>query len=222
MAPTECGAGHHSRRLVKPCQKVELRWLVVRSLTARERRIVLEETAQGKIDLLVGTQVLIYGMDFKSLGLCVIDEQHKFGVAQRVALRSGGIDPHYLVMSATPIPRSVAMTLYGDVELSTLRERPPGRGKVNTYLAQDQWKDRWWGFVRGRLDEGRQAFVVAPRVSVVAGDGEAGVASVEAVFEDLCNGALADYRVGLLHGRMHPEEKQSIMDAFAEGQHRYL
>ena len=226
MAPTEVLARQHYQTLSQTLSESRVRvGLLCGSLTARERRTVLEETAQGKIDLLVGTQALIYGgMDFKSLGLCVIDEQHKFGVAQRVALRSGGIDPHYLVMSATPIPRSVAMTLYGDVELSTLRERPPGRGRVNTYLAQDQWKDRWWGFVRDRLDEGRQAFVVAPRVSDVAGDGEAGedVASVEAVFEDLCNGALADYRVGLLHGRMHPEEKQSIMDAFAEGQIQVL
>jgi ATP-dependent DNA helicase RecG len=173
----------------------------------------------------VGTQALIYGgIEFKSLGLCVIDEQHKFGVAQRVALRSGGVDPHYLVMSATPIPRSVAMTLFGDVELSTLREKPPGRGKVSTYLAHDGWKDRWWGFVRERIDEGRQGFVVAPRVSTPANEGEDGedVASVEAVFEDLCNGSLADYRLGLLHGRMHPEEKQSIMDAFVAGQIQVL
>ena len=222
MAPTEVLARQHYQTLSQTLSESRVRvGLLCGSLTARERRTVLEETAQGKIDLLVGTQALIYGgMDFKSLGLCVIDEQHKFGVAQRVALRSGGIDPHYLVMSATPIPRSVAMTLYGDVE-STLG-KPPGRGKEYPSAA-DQWKNRWWGFVRDRLDEGGRPLSLL-LVFPMAGDGEAGedVASVEAVFEDLCNGALADYRVGLLHGRMHPEEKQSIMDAFAEGQIQVL
>jgi len=226
MAPTEVLARQHYQTLKQTLSESRVSvGLLCGSLTPHERRKVLESTAAGTTDLLVGTQALIYGgMDFKSLGLCVIDEQHKFGVAQRVALRSGGIDPHYLVMSATPIPRSVAMTLFGDVELSTLREKPPGRGKVNTYLAHDGWKDRWWGFVRERIDEGRQVFVVAPRVSMPTDEGEAGedVASVEAVFEDLCNGALSDYRLGLLHGRMHPEEKQSIMDAFAAGQIQVL
>ena len=226
MAPTEVLARQHYQTLKETLSESRVSvGLLCGSLTPKERRKVLESTASGTTDLLVGTQALIYGgMDFKSLGLCVIDEQHKFGVAQRVALRSGGIDPHYLVMSATPIPRSVAMTLFGDVELSTLREKPPGRGKVNTYLAHDGWKDRWWGFVRERIDEGRQVFVVAPRVAIPTNEDEAGedVASVEAVFEDLCNGPLADYRLGLLHGRMHPEEKQSIMDAFAAGQIQVL
>ena len=222
MAPTEVLARQHFQTLTEILAESRVSvGLLCGSLTPSERRSVIESTAAGATDLLVGTQALIYGgIDFKSLGLCVIDEQHKFGVAQRVALRSGGIDHHYLVMSATPIPRSVAMTLFGDVELSTLREKPPGRGKVSTYLAHDGWKDRWWTFVRERIDEGRQVFVVAPRVSMPTNEDEAGedVASVEAVFEDLCNGALADYRLGLLHGRMHPEEKQSIMEAFAAGE----
>lgn len=226
MAPTEVLARQHFQTLTEILADSRVSvGLLCGSLTTSERRSVIESTAAGSIDLLVGTQALIYGgIDFKSLGLCVIDEQHKFGVAQRVALRSGGIDPHYLVMSATPIPRSVAMTLFGDVELSTLREKPPGRGKISTYLAHDGWKDRWWTFVRERLDEGRQVFVVAPRVSIPTNEGEAGedVASVEAVFEYLCNGALADYRLGLLHGRMHPEEKQSIMEAFAAGKIQVL
>ena len=160
------------------------------------------------------------------LGLCVIDEQHKFGVAQRVKLRSGGIDPHYLVMSATPIPRSVAMTMFGDVELSTLRDKPPGRGQVNTYLGRGQWKERWWAFVRERLDEGRQAFVVAPRVSAVEpsedDDAKEDIASVEAVYEELSTGQLKDYRVGLLHGRMPAEEKQAVMQQFATEQLQVL
>ena len=226
MAPTEVLARQHYQTLTQTLTDSRVRvGLLCGSLSAGERRNEIESVAAGTTDLLVGTQALIYGgIDFKSLGLCVIDEQHKFGVAQRVALRSGGVDPHCLVMSATPIPRSIAMTLFGDVELSTLREKPPGRRKVNTYLAHDGWRDRWWGFVRDRIDEGRQVFVVAPRVSMTSTDDEAGedVASVEAVFEDLCNGALADYRVELLHGRMHPDEKQSIMEAFSAGRIQVL
>jgi ATP-dependent DNA helicase RecG len=164
---------------------------------------------------------LLYGnIEFKKLGVCVIDEQHKFGVKQRVTLRGGGVDPHYLVMSATPIPRSMAMTVFGDVDLSTLRDKPPGRGSVDTYLAHDGWKDRWWDFVRQRLGEGRQAFVVAPRIAIESdSDSEEAedISSVEAVFENLCNGPLSDFRVGLLHGRMSNEQKQKTMNAFSGG-----
>ncbi len=227
MAPTEVLARQHHATLTQMLERSRVRVdLLCGSLSARQRREVVEATACGDIDLLVGTQALLYGgIEFKHLGLCVIDEQHKFGVAQRVALRSGGADPHYLVMSATPIPRSIAMTLFGDVDLSTLREKPPGRAHVNTYLAHDGWKDRWWNFVCQRLNEGRQAFVVAPRVAASTNnddDAVEDVASVQAVFEDLCNGPLSNYRVGLLHGRMPNDEKQSIMSSFSEGRLQVL
>ncbi len=227
MAPTEVLARQHYETLTETLAESRVRvGLLCGSLKPRERREVAEATAAGEVDLLIGTQALLYGgVEFKSLGLCVIDEQHKFGVAQRVSLRSGGIDPHYLVMSATPIPRSIAMTIFGDVDLSTLREKPPGRGKINTYLADDGWKDRWWNFVRGQIDEGRQAFVVAPRVSSTESmedDENEDVASVETVFEDLCNGPLSDYRVGLLHGRLPNEQKQSIMTSFSSGRLQVL
>lgn len=227
MAPTEVLARQHYETLSKTLAESRVRiGLLCGSLSARQRREVMEATASGEIDLLIGTQSLLHGgIEFHRLGLCVIDEQHKFGVAQRVALRSGGVDPHSLVMSATPIPRSIAMTIFGDVELSTLREKPPGRGKINTYLAHDGWKDRWWNFVKDRLNEGRQVFVVAPRVAAVASSDEEeleDVSSVESVFENLCNGPLAEYRVGLLHGRMPNEEKQSIMKSFASGRLQVL
>ena len=205
-------------------------------MSAAERRTTIDQIAKGEIDLLIGTQALVYGeIEFKNLGLCVIDEQHKFGVNQRVRLRSGDLDPHCLVMSATPIPRSIAMTMFGDVDLSTLREKPPGRGEVNTYLGRGEWKARWWSFVRERLDEGRQAFVVAPRVTSEAdsgGDHEGNgdqdderqddVSSVESVFAELTAGALKRYRVGLLHGRLSNEEKQSVMKDFADGRIQVL
>lgn len=225
MAPTEVLARQHYQTLTETLAESRVRiGLLCGSLSAAQRRDVFEATATGEVDLLIGTQALLYGdIEFHRLGLCVIDEQHKFGVAQRVKLRGGGVDPHSLVMSATPIPRSIAMTLFGDVELSTLREKPPGRGTINTYLAHDGWKDRWWTFVKERLDEGRQSFVVAPRVTADT-DAEEGedVSSVEQVFEELSTGPLSDYRVGLLHGRMANEEKQAIMQSFALGELQVL
>lgn len=222
MAPTEVLARQHYATLSRMLSSSRVRvGLLCGSLTTSERRELVEAVAAGEIDLIVGTQALIYGqLEFHRLGLCVIDEQHKFGVAQRVALRSGGVDPHYLVMSATPIPRSVAMTLFGDVDLSTLRNSPPGRVKVNTYLARDGWKERWWEFVRQRLNEGRQAYVVAPRVENNDSSSEDGedVSSVEAVVAELRQTQLKDYQVGLLHGRMPNEEKQAIMQAFSDGE----
>lgn len=240
MAPTEVLARQHYETLTKMLDGSRVRiGLLCGSLSAGDRRDVFAKTASGEIDLLIGTQALLYGdIEFHRLGLCVVDEQHKFGVHQRVKLRSGGVDPHSLVMSATPIPRSIAMTMFGDVELSTIREKPPGRGKVNTYLAHDGWRDRWWAFVRQRLDEGRQAFVVAPRVGpsddepvdasenpdadLSQAEPREDVSSVETVYEELRTGPLADYRVALLHGRMANDEKQAIMQAFAAGRIQVL
>lgn len=227
MAPTEVLARQHYLTLKHVLSGSRVRvGLLSGSLGAAERRTVLETTEAGEMDLLVGTQALLHDkVKFRNLGLCVIDEQHKFGVTQRDALRSGGIDPHYLVMSATPIPRSVAMTVFGDVDRSTLRQQPDGRGRVSTYLAHDGWRNRWWEFLRQRLQEGRQAYVVAPRVSAGESEGDdetEDVTSVESVFEELCNGALSDYRVGLLHGRMHQDAKQKVMDSFAAGQLQVL
>ena len=231
MAPTEILARQHFQTLsaILAESRVSV-GLLCGSLTASERRDVLSKTASGEMNLLVGTQSLLFGIDFARLGLCVIDEQHKFGVAQRVTLRSGGVDPHYLVMSATPIPRSVAMTIFGDVDLSSLLEKPPGRVNVNTYLAKDGWKERWWSFLKKQIDEGRQAYVVAPRVDAptsVSGNRDSDnqeadessedVSSVLSVFRQLSEETLSDYEVGLLHGRMAPEEKQAVMQSFSAG-----
>ncbi|MCG8651827.1 MAG: ATP-dependent DNA helicase RecG [Pirellulales bacterium] len=226
MTPTEVLARQHYQMLRETLADSRVRvGLLCGSLTPRQRKETAGAAASGELDILVGTQALVHGqIDFHRLGLCVIDEQHKFGVGQRVALRGGGLDPHYLVMSATPIPRSMAMTIFGDVDLSTLKEKPPGRGQVHTYLAHDGWKERWWHFLRERLREGRQAFVVAPRVAAGSSEEEdqEDVASVESVYRDLCNGPLADFRVGLLHGRMSPEAKQAVMDSFVCGRLQVL
>jgi ATP-dependent DNA helicase RecG len=159
------------------------------------------------------------GVEFAKLGLVVIDEQHKFGVRQRAALKKAGIDPHYLVMTATPIPRTVSMTLFGDLDISTLHEPPPGRQPVHSYLASDEQRMRWWHFFRTKLDEGRQGFVIAPLVE----DSESvEAANVQQTFESLSHGELTGYRLGMLHGRMTPVEKDSTMQAFRSGRVQVL
>jgi ATP-dependent DNA helicase RecG len=244
MAPTEVLARQHVQTLSRCLAQSRVRiGLLCGSLTPAERRDVLRKSSIGEIDVLVGTQALLYGeISFAKLGLCVIDEQHKFGVDQRRALRQGGIDPHYLVLTATPIPRTMTMTMFGDLDVSTLRQKPPGRGAVHTYLAVDGWRERWWRFVAGRIDEGRQAFVVTPRISSEKLDPPSGISdsqsdpisdSIEetagedissaiATFQQLREGPLAGYRVDLLHGRMSTEEKTAAMERFAQGRTQVL
>jgi ATP-dependent DNA helicase RecG len=159
------------------------------------------------------------GVQFARLGLVVIDEQHKFGVEQRARLKQAGAAPHYLVMTATPIPRSIAMTVFGDLDVSSLREAPAGRQKVNTYLGKPEQRGRWWEFVRRKLREGRQAYVVTPLVD--ASEHWEG-ASAEEVFESLSNGELEEFRVDLLHGRMTSAEKEAAMARFRTGETQAL
>ncbi|QEG38515.1 ATP-dependent DNA helicase RecG [Roseimaritima ulvae] len=253
MAPTEILARQHYATLTKAMARSRVKvGLLTGSLSGAERQQLTAAAESGELNVIVGTQALLYGnVAAAKLGLVVIDEQHKFGVGQRARLRSGGLDPHYLVLSATPIPRTMAMTMFGDLDVSTLRDKPPGRKPVHTYLARDGWRDRWWKFVRERLDEGRQVFVVTPRVSERVADAEeteteetgpeeanaaeaaevadgmetiAGenVSAAEGVFEELQAGPLADYRLGLLHGRMSAQEKEAVMQRFAQGRTQVL
>ncbi len=231
MAPTEILARQHFGTLQNALAHSRVRMgLLTGSLSASERRDLLARAAAGQVDVIVGTQALLDGkVRPAKLGLVVIDEQHKFGVGQRARLRHGGLDPHYLVLSATPIPRTMAMTLFGDLDVSTLREKPPGRKPVHTYLAKDNWRERWWEFLKQRLDEGRQAFVVTPRVAAEeeAADAEAiadarTASNAEQVYQELTAGPLADYRVGLLHGRLSPEAKRDVMQRFAAGEIQVL
>jgi ATP-dependent DNA helicase RecG len=225
MAPTEILARQHLETLGKALAASKVRLaLLTGSLTPAERREVLAKVAAGEVDVVIGTHAVTHavarsGVEFKKLGLVVIDEQHKFGVRQRAALKKAGIDPHYLVMTATPIPRTVSMTLFGDLDVSTLKEPPPGRQPVHSYLAGDDQRMRWWHFFRSKLDEGRQAFVIAPLVE----DSEnIEAANVQQTYETLRRGELANYRLGVLHGRMTPADKDAAMQAFRSGRTQVL
>lgn len=216
MAPTEVLARQHEQTIEALLSASQVRRVSLRGgLSAAERAERLRQIAAGEIDLVVGTQAIIQDdVQFARLALVVIDEQHKFGVRQRARLKQAGPDPHYLVMSATPIPRTLTMTLFGDLDVSTMRDMPPGRQKVRTYLADADRRARWWEFFRKKLQEGRQGYVVTPLVD--ESDRTPGE-SVEGAYERLTNGELAEFRVGLIHGRMRPEEKDDVMRRFRQG-----
>jgi ATP-dependent DNA helicase RecG len=221
MAPTEILARQHADTLAGLLAASQVRWrLLTGGLSSGARKETLALAAAGELDLVIGTQaVLSRGVEFAKLGLVVIDEQHKFGVRQRARLKQAGLDPHYLVMTATPIPRTVAMTVFGDLDVSTLRDSPPGRQAVNTYLAKADERDQWWQFFGKKLREGRQGYVIVPLVEESA---EVEAASLEQAYESLANGPLEEFRLGLVHGRMTPSEKEAAMAAFREGRTQVL
>jgi ATP-dependent DNA helicase RecG len=250
MAPTEVLARQHFSSLQKSLGHSRVRvGLLVGSLTKRERSQVLESISAGEVDLVVGTQSLLSeDVQFKRLGLVIVDEQHKFGVRQRARLRRDSFQPHYLILSATPIPRTIAMSAFGDLDVSTIRTKPAGRAPVHTYLATPDQLDSWWAFVDKQLQQGRQAYVIAPRVadnlsieaenslidevdidSAIMIDSLTGqqseevlatspVASAEGTFSALKAGPLARWKIGLLHGRLDPETKDSVLQSFSSGQ----
>ncbi len=221
MAPTEVLARQHNQTLKKALVKARTRIeLWTGSLSASERRETIEKIRTGEADLIVGTQAVLNSeSSFANLRVVVIDEQHKFGVQQRASLRDAGIAPHYLVMTATPIPRTVALTAYGDLDHSQIDEYPPGRGSVNSYLIPEDKRADWWEFFRKQLRSGRQGYVVTPRLAESDSDD---VTSLVESFEALCNGELEAFRLDLIHGRMPAEDKNLAMAAFREGKTQVL
>jgi ATP-dependent DNA helicase RecG len=216
MAPTELLARQHFATLERLLtgSGVEVA-LLVGGQPARVRSRVLDRIRSGETGIVVGTQALVCGAEaqFRNLGLVVIDEQHRFGVLQRRTLTQGGVDPHVLVMTATPIPRTIALAVYGDLDVSVLDEQPPGRQPVQTYRVGPDQLDQWWEFYRRKLAEGRRGYVVVPAVE----DSKRGLATVASAFEHLANGPLEAFRLGLVHGRMKPKEKAAIMETFRGG-----
>ncbi|MGW8256174.1 MAG: ATP-dependent DNA helicase RecG [Thermoguttaceae bacterium] len=217
MAPTEVLARQHAQTLDKLLAASKVRRAqLTGGLSSAQREALLHRIGAGEVDIVVGTQAVIQDdVVLPKLALVVIDEQHKFGVRQRAVLKYAGLDPHYLVMTATPIPRTVALTIFGDLDVSTLGDCPPGRQKVNTYLAGETERDKWWNFFRRKLREGRQGYIITPLVD----DSEQyQAASLEETYESLANGELADFRLGLIHGRLSAAEKDSVMDDFRRGE----
>ncbi|MGC8879716.1 MAG: ATP-dependent DNA helicase RecG [Anaerolineae bacterium] len=224
MAPTEILAEQHYRtitRLLEPFAAVQSNLdLSVRLLTgstpAAERETTYADIASGRAKLVVGTHALIQEtVDFHDLRLVVIDEQHRFGVQQRTALRDKGYNPHMLVMSATPIPRSLALTLYGDLDLSVIDEMPPGRQQIKTYWLSPLERERAYSFIRSQVEQGRQAFIICPLVE--ESDKIEAKSAVEE-YARLSNEVFPDLKLGLLHGRMSAEEKEAVMTRFRNGE----
>jgi ATP-dependent DNA helicase RecG len=216
MVPTELLARQHFERLSQQLANSQVMVeLLVGSLSQREQNELHQRIAIGTVDIVVGTQALLSNkIEFHNLGLVVIDEQHKFGVAQRAALKESRIVPHYLVLSATPIPRSIAMTQFGDLDVSVIKDKPPGRAPIHTYLGSSEQQSNWWNFVKKQLTAGRQAYVILPRVEQ---DSDSDSLGAEQVFKELTETEFANFRVGLLHGRMDGAEKQSRLDEFNNG-----
>ena len=216
MAPTEILAQQHYASLAPLLEAMGITCaLLTGSVKAAQKKEILSRLASGEIQFAVGTHALLTPeVKFSRLGLVVTDEQHRFGVLQRASLADKGGHPHVLVMSATPIPRTLALIIYGDLDVSVLDELPPGRRPVKTYLIDSPKRHRALGFIRRYLDEGRQAFIVCPAID----EGEGDLMSATEYAARLTEEDFRGYPVGLVHGRLKPAEKERIMSRFYAGE----
>jgi ATP-dependent DNA helicase RecG len=217
MAPTEILAEQHFITIRRLLEHSRFRLALLTGATpARKRREVQSELAAGSIHLVVGTHALVQEpVAFRELGLAIIDEQHRFGVMQRATLRAKGMHPDVLVMTATPIPRTLALTAYGDLDTSVMREMPPGRHPIKTIAKPESRRDEIYEFVRRQLDEGRQTYVIYP---LVEESSKVDLRAATEMADHLQHDIFPAYRVGLLHGRMKQDEKDRVMGAFARGE----
>ena len=218
MAPTEILARQHYENLAPLFEKFGLRCaLLTGSTKARERRDILENLALGEIDLCIGTHALLTeDVSYARLGLVITDEQHRFGVNQRAALGQKAENPHMLVLSATPIPRTLALIIYGDLDVSVMNELPPGRQKVDTFAVDERYRQRINKFIRKQVEAGHQVFIVCPLVGQedqLPDERKAAAAYAKKLREEV----FPDLRVCLLHGKMKPKEKEKVMEDFAAG-----
>ena len=221
MAPTELLAEQHLATLRTLLQPLDLEVaLLTGAVKGRSRQQFLQRIADGELSVLVGTHALLYeNVQFHGLGMIVVDEQHRFGVMQRAGLRQKGLRPDVLVMTATPIPRTLAMTLYGDLDLSTLDELPPGRLPVKTVLLNEKRREHAYDVVRREVDKGHQAYIVYP---LIEESESLDLGAAAAMVEHLRHTVFPEYEVGLLHGRLNAEERDAIMGAFADGRLQIL
>lgn len=223
MAPTEILAEQHFRTLTELLTPLGFRvGLLTGSMKAAQKREVKARLAAGEIDLILGTHALIQdNVEFKSLGLVITDEQHRFGVGQRMKLAQKGQNPHVLVMSATPIPRTLALIIYGDLDVSVIDELPRGRKPIKTYIIDPPKRHRAYGFIKKYLDEGQQGYIVCPLVEQ-GEQQELELMDAVEYAERLAQGELAGYSIGVLHGKMKPAEKEKTMRAFVSGEIQLL
>lgn len=220
MAPTELLAKQHYHSLQAQFKLHGIKvGLLTGTITAKEKKQTLEQLASGQIEILVGTHAVIQpNVIFHRLGLVITDEQHRFGVRQRTLLSEKGDNPHILVMTATPIPRTLAVILYGDLDISIIDELPPGRQKIITKAEDEQRRDLCYDFVQKELEKGRQAYVVTPLI----GESEVLEAkSAEEVYSELSQ-RFSFYKTALLHGEMKQTEKDEVMEAFYRGEIQVL
>ncbi|MBR5792850.1 MAG: ATP-dependent DNA helicase RecG, partial [Ruminiclostridium sp.] len=220
MAPTELLAQQHLKTMETLLGHTGMKIaLLTGSMTMTQKRKCRQALETGEIDLIVGTHALLSeGVEFRRLGLVVTDEQHRFGVDQRAALsaKSGGdFRPHVLVMSATPIPRTLALMIYGDLDLSVIDQLPPGRTPVDTMLIGEDKRQRLYGFVRKQVGLGRQVYIVCPAVDQ---EDEEGMKAAQQFGRTLQNQVFPDLRVAIVHGKMKAADKQGVMASFAAGE----
>ena len=217
MAPTEILAEQHYVSMNKIFGPLGLRTaLLTGSMSQKEKRLVREQIASGEVDLAIGTHALLSDTTtFNDLGLVIADEQHRFGVTQRSRLSAKGRDPHLLVMSATPIPRTLALLMYGDLDVSIINELPPGREAVDTFLVGESYRARINAFIRKQVAEGHQCFVVCPAVEE---NEDLGIKAATVWAETLQKAVFPELRIALLHGQMKGVEKEEAMAAFARGE----
>lgn len=216
MAPTAILASQHLESFNEILAKYGIKCeLLIGSVSKKKKEEMLEKLKNGEIDILIGTHALLEeNVVFKNLGLVVTDEQHRFGVRQRATISKKGENPDVLVMTATPIPRTLALILYGDLDISIIDELPPNRKKIDTFAVTKSMEERVNNFIRKQIDEGRQVYVVCPLVEETE---EIDAKAVLELSEKYKNELFKNYRVEYLHGKMRPKEKDAIMQEFKEG-----
>ena len=216
LAPTEILASQHAENLNRLLSPFGMRVaLLTGGMKAAARRTTLAAIRDDEADLIVGTHaILSEGVEFARLGLAVVDEQHRFGVRQRGLLAEKAANPHLLVMSATPIPRTLGLLMYGDLDISILDELPPGRKPVKTRCITGKKRADLYGFLDREIDSGRQVYIVCPAIEDAGGNG---LNAVKSYYEDIAKAYLPDRRVGLMHGKLKPKEKAEVMDDFKSG-----
>ena len=217
MAPTAILATQHYENFKKMLEDLEIRCeLLISGISKKKKEEILEKLKNGEVDIIIGTHAILEeNVIFKNLGLVVTDEQHRFGVKQRTKIAEKGQNPDVLVMTATPIPRTLALILYGDLDISIIDELPPNRKKIDTFAVNKKMTERVNNFIAKQIEEGRQAYIVCP---LVEENEEMDLKSVEELYEKYRTEIFPNYKVSYIHGKMKTKDKDEIMKSFKDGE----